>query len=52
MRLAGPGRYGRRCPSASVSTVTISLHRPHPENELKAHQIELVLATLTQEGLK
>lgn len=29
----------------------ISLHKPHPANELKAYQVELVLETLTQEGL-
>ncbi|MEX2536436.1 MAG: type II toxin-antitoxin system HicA family toxin [Trueperaceae bacterium] len=29
----------------------ISLHKPHPGNELKTYQVELVLKTLTQEGL-
>ena len=29
----------------------ISLHRPHPGNELKAYQVELVLETLSREGL-
>lgn len=29
----------------------ISLHEPHPGNELKAYQVDLVLETLTQEDL-
>lgn len=29
----------------------ISRHKPHPGNELKAYQVELVLDTLTREGL-
>ena len=29
----------------------ISLHQPHPGNELKAYQVELVLETLSQEAL-
>ena len=29
----------------------ISLHQPHPGNELLAYQVELVLETLSQEGL-
>jgi len=29
----------------------ISLHQPHPGNELKDYQVELVLETLSQEGL-
>ncbi len=29
----------------------ISLHQPHPGNELKAYQVELVFEALSQEGL-
>lgn len=29
----------------------ISLHRPHPRNELKGYQVDLVLDVLTKEGL-
>ncbi|MEX2502463.1 MAG: type II toxin-antitoxin system HicA family toxin [Trueperaceae bacterium] len=29
----------------------IILHEPHPGNELKAYQVELVLETLVEEGL-
>jgi len=32
------------------TAATISIHEPHPGNELKAYQVELVLETLTQEG--
>lgn len=33
------------------SAALISLHEPHPGNELKAYQVELILETLTQEDL-
>ena len=29
----------------------ISLHKPHPGNEVKIYQVESVLETLSQEGL-
>jgi len=29
----------------------ISLHQPHPGNELKGYQVELVIEVLTEEGL-
>ncbi len=31
--------------------VSISLHQPHPENELKSYQVKDVLDHLRQEGL-
>ena len=31
--------------------VIISLHEPHPRNELKKYQIEQILETLSNEGL-
>ena len=31
--------------------VSISLHEPHPRNELKAYQVRAVLDHLKQEGL-
>ncbi|MDZ7801893.1 MAG: type II toxin-antitoxin system HicB family antitoxin [Trueperaceae bacterium] len=33
------------------TAATISLHVPYPGNDLKRYQVELVLDTLTQEGL-
>jgi hypothetical protein len=31
--------------------VSISLHQPHPRNELKSYQVKDVLGHLRQEGL-
>jgi hypothetical protein len=42
---------GSRRRFAHSTAAMISLHRPHPGNELKAYQVELVLETLIQEGL-
>ncbi len=33
------------------SAATIILHEPHPGNQLKSYQVDLVLETLSQEGL-
>ena len=42
---------GSRRPFAHETAGIISLHKPHPGKELKAYQVELVIDTLTQEGL-
>jgi hypothetical protein len=42
---------GSRRRFAHSTAAMISLHKPHPGNELKAYQVELVLETLIQEGL-
>jgi hypothetical protein len=42
---------GARRRFAHSNAAMISLHKPHPGNELKAYQVELVLETLIQEGL-
>ena len=33
------------------TAATITLHKPHPGNVLKAYQVEQLLETLSQEGL-
>ena len=35
----------------STSGLTISLHKPHPGNELKRYQLDQLLEFLTQEGM-
>ena len=42
---------GSRRRFAHETAAIISIHAPHPGNELKAYQVELVRETLTQEGL-
>jgi predicted RNA binding protein YcfA (HicA-like mRNA interferase family) len=42
---------GSRRRFAHPAAAVISLHKPHPGNELKSYQVELVLETLIQEGL-
>lgn len=42
---------GSRRRFAHQTAALIILHEPHPRNELKAYQIELILETLAEEGL-
>lgn len=42
---------GSRRRFAHNTAALIIIHKPHPGNELKAYQIDLIVETLTQEGL-
>jgi hypothetical protein len=44
-------RGSRRTFSNSNTGVSISLHQPHPRNELNSYQVRDVLEHLKQEGL-
>jgi len=44
-----PGRGSRRKFVHERTSVVISLHEPHPGNELKAYQVREVLAHLKEE---
>jgi hypothetical protein len=49
---AKPGKTGgSRRRFVHTTAAMISLHQPHPGNELKGYQVELVIEVLTQEGL-
>lgn len=49
---AKPGKTsGSRRRFVHDTAATISLHQPHPRNELKGYQVDLVLDVLSQEGL-
>jgi hypothetical protein len=45
------GRGSRRRFFNPSTGVSISLHQPHPQNELKSYQVKDVLDHLRQEGL-
>jgi predicted RNA binding protein YcfA (HicA-like mRNA interferase family) len=42
---------GSRRRFVHATAATISLHKPHPGNELKRYQVDQLIDTLKQEGL-